>query len=92
MKRIFLTLCAFIVCAQPVAAQERGTRDQAVAIANKVQAYYRKHGSEETFEAITQRTNPDFLSKIYTHSFIIWMVLMWRMALSPISLARIYRS
>lgn len=62
IKRLFFVTIAAFIAVAPVAAQDRGSANDATALVKKVIAYYKANGKEKTFAAINEQ-NPEFKYK-----------------------------
>ena len=55
-----LAFSALVIFASPAAAAEFGTKDEAIAMVKRVQAEFKKDGSDATFKAISDKTTKEF--------------------------------
>jgi len=51
---------AFLVLACSASADEHGTKDEAVAMVNRVEAMFKKDGAEATFKAVSDKSVAEF--------------------------------
>ena len=58
--RAFLVFAALIAIASPAPAAEFGSKDEAVAMVKRVQAEFKKSGSDATFKAVSDKAVKDF--------------------------------
>ena len=63
MKKFILTLCIIAFPFLPANAEERGTKEEAIDIVKKVEAFFNEKGADETFKAVTEKTNTEFFYK-----------------------------
>ena len=67
MNKTYLSFfLALIFIVGPVtahASSERGTKEEAVTIVNRIVEFFNEHGAEETFSVVTKKTNADFFNK-----------------------------
>ncbi len=55
-----LVIAALVTSALPAAAAEFGSKDEAIAMVNRVQAEFKKDGGDATFKAISDKTTKEF--------------------------------
>jgi cytochrome c len=62
MARTFAVIAsvALLILAFSASAGEHGTKDEAVAMVNRVEAMFRKEGAEATFKAVSDKTIAQF--------------------------------
>jgi signal transduction histidine kinase len=56
----FLVFAALLAMASPVAAEEFGTKDEAIAMVKRVQAEFKKDGPDATFKAVSDKATKEF--------------------------------
>jgi cytochrome c len=56
----FLVFAALLTMASPVAAEEFGTKDEAIAMVKRVQAEFKKDGPDATFKAVSDKATKEF--------------------------------
>jgi cytochrome c len=56
----FLVFAALLTMASPVAAEEFGTKDEAIAMVKRVQAEFKKDGPDAAFKAVSDKATKEF--------------------------------
>jgi cytochrome c len=56
----FLAVATLLSVASPAAESEFGSRDEAVAMVNRVQEMFKKEGAEATFKAVSDKSTKEF--------------------------------
>jgi cytochrome c len=56
----FFVFAALLAIAAPAAAEDFGTKDEAIAMVKRVQAEFKKSGADTTFKAVSDKSTKDF--------------------------------
>src|ERR1019366_6784951 len=56
----FLVFAALLTIAAPAAAEEFGSKDEAIAMVKRVQAEFKKDGADATFKAVSDKATKEF--------------------------------
>jgi cytochrome c len=56
----FFVFAALLTIAAPAAAEEFGSKDEAIAMVKRVQAEFKKDGADATFKAVSDKSTKDF--------------------------------
>ncbi|HJV53343.1 MAG TPA: cache domain-containing protein [Noviherbaspirillum sp.] len=71
LNRLILAAAAFTAVAPAIAASDKGTPEEAVALVKKVIAYYKANGKDKTFAEVNAQ-NPEFKYKdLYVFGSIV---------------------